>query len=319
MVTADHGNLEELTTPEGTPHVSHTANPVEFILIDPLSQSRIELTDGRLADIAPTILSAMGISQPDQMTGKDLAPEHDWNGKRQVLLIILDGWGIGEQNENNPIFLADTPVWDELLKKYPHSQLQASGEHVGLVVGKNGNSEAGHMNIGAGRVILQDDVRLDQSMQDGSFEKNEIFCRTLDDVKQKQASLHLIGLLTEKSSHGSMAYPLALLKMAKAAGLKKVFMHMIFDGRSTEPGSAPALLEKTGKTNGRDWPGTNCDRNRARHCAGSRRQLRKDPTRVRCVCLWHWQTCDSPCRHTNNFGRRVTPMIPTLFNQVGAK
>ncbi|MEN6571939.1 MAG: phosphoglycerate mutase (2,3-diphosphoglycerate-independent) [Anaerolineaceae bacterium] len=244
MVTADHGNLEELTTPEGTPHVSHTTNPVEFILIDPLSRINIELADGRLADIAPTILSAMGVAHPEQMTGKDLAPEHDWQGKRRVLLIILDGWGIGKQNDNNPIFLADTPVWDDLLLKYPHSQLQASGENVGLVAGKNGNSEAGHMNIGAGRVILQDDVRLDQSMKDGTFEQNEIFCRTLDGIKQRNASLHLIGLLSEKSSHGSLEYPLALLKMAKNAGLKQVFLHMILDGRSTDPGSAPALLEK---------------------------------------------------------------------------
>jgi len=100
------------------------------------------------------------------------------------------------------------------------------------------------MNIGAGRVILQDDVRLDLAMKDGSFYANEVFLRTIHDVRQRKASLHLIGLLTEKSSHGSIDYPLALLKMAKEHGLEKVFIHVIFDGRSTEPGSAPALLEK---------------------------------------------------------------------------
>ena len=92
--------------------------------------------------------------------------------------------------------------------------------------------------------MLQDDVRLDLAMKDGSFYTNEILCQAIDDAIARNSSLHLIGLLTEKSSHGSIDYPLALLKMAKSKGLKKVFLHLIFDGRSTEPGSAPALLEK---------------------------------------------------------------------------
>ena len=100
------------------------------------------------------------------------------------------------------------------------------------------------MNMGAGRVVLQDDVRLDQAMKDGSFYTNEVFCETIEEAKQKGSALHLIALLTEKSSHGSIDYPLAILKMAKKAGLKDVFVHVIFDGRSTEPGSAPALLGK---------------------------------------------------------------------------
>jgi 2,3-bisphosphoglycerate-independent phosphoglycerate mutase len=98
--------------------------------------------------------------------------------------------------------------------------------------------------MGAGRVVLQDDVRLDLAMKDSSFYTNETFCRVINDVKQRNASLHLIGLLTEKSSHGSIDYPLVLLRMAKENGLEKVYLHVIFDGRSTEPGSAPALLEK---------------------------------------------------------------------------
>ena len=135
---------------------------------------------------------------------------------------------------------AATPVWDDLLRRYGYAQLQAAGEAVGLQPGKAGNSEAGHMNIGAGRVVLQDDVRLDQAMQDGSFATNEVLLRTILDVKRRGASLHLIGLLTERSSHGSIDYPLALLRMAAAAGLDRVYVHIIFDGRSTEPGSAPA-------------------------------------------------------------------------------
>jgi 2,3-bisphosphoglycerate-independent phosphoglycerate mutase len=115
---------------------------------------------------------------------------------------------------------------------------------VGLQAGKAGNSEAGHMNIGAGRIVLQDDVRLDLAMKDGSFYSNETFLRTIREVKQRGASLHLLGLLTEKSSHGSIDYPLALVKMARDHGLEDVYLHLIFDGRSTEPGSAPVLLEK---------------------------------------------------------------------------
>ena len=244
MVTADHGNLEVMTNSDGTPHVSHTNNPVPYILIDPASSSTVNLRDGKLADIAPTILSALGLEQPSAMEGESLTPSYNWHGKRRVLLLILDGWGIGTEDDNNPIFLAETPFWDSLLLRYPNSRLQAAGFDVGLQVGKAGNSEAGHMNIGAGRIVLQDDVRLDMALQDGSFYTNEIFVRVIEDIKKRGADLHLIALLTEKSSHGSIDYPLALLRMAKERGLEQVNVHVIFDGRSTEPGSAADLLEK---------------------------------------------------------------------------
>lgn len=244
VITADHGNLEVMTNPDGTPHISHTSNLVPFILIDPASASIPSLRDGKLADIAPTVLSALGLEQPSAMDGESLAPDYDWNGKRRVLLVILDGWGIGMEDDGNPIFLAKTPIWDALLRRYPHSHLQASGDAVGLQKSKTGNSEAGHMNIGAGRVVPQDDVRLDMAMQDGSFYTNETFLRVIEETKAKNTSLHLIALLTEKSSHGSIDYPLALLRMAKERGLEQVNVHIIFDGRSTEPGSAPAFLEK---------------------------------------------------------------------------
>ncbi len=100
------------------------------------------------------------------------------------------------------------------------------------------------MNLGAGRIVIQDDVRLDMAMQDGTFYTNEVFLKTIHDVKQRRRNLHLIGLLTEKSSHGSIDYPLALLRIAKECGLEQVYLHLIFDGRSTEPGSIPVLLEK---------------------------------------------------------------------------
>lgn len=242
FVTADHGNLEEMFTADGSAHVSHTSNPVEFVLIDPAMQRRAVLRDGRLADVAPTVLSALGIAPSGLMDGGSLAPGYDWGGRRKVLLIILDGWGIGRQDETNPIFLAHTPVWDGVLQTNPRCQLDPAGEATGLQAGKAGNSEAGHLNMGAGRLVLQDDVRLDMALKDGSFASNEVFLRTMQDVMRKGSSLHLLGLLTEKSSHGSIDYPLALLKMAKEQGLQNVILHVIFDGRSTEPGSAPDLL-----------------------------------------------------------------------------
>lgn len=244
VISADHGNLETLWNVDGTPHVAHTANPVAFILIDPLRQTPLQLCDGKLADIAPTILSALGLEKPAGMEGVSLASNCDWGDKRCVLLLILDGWGIGSQDDTNPIHLAPTPYWDGLLQRYPSSRLQASGEAVGLQAGKAGNSEAGHLNLGAGRVVLQDDVRLDLAMNDGSFSTNATFCRVMDEVIQRKSSLHLIALLSEKSSHGSIAYPIALLKMAKERGVESAYVHVIFDGRSTEPGTAPALLEK---------------------------------------------------------------------------
>ncbi len=98
------------------------------------------------------------------------------------------------------------------------------------------------MNLGAGRVVLQDDVRLDQAMQDGSFFDNPVLAHAIQAAHQRETALHLICLLSEKSSHGCMDYPLAILRMAKSQGLQQVFLHVILDGRSTQPGSAPELL-----------------------------------------------------------------------------
>ena len=244
-ITADHGNLEVMLTADGNPHVAHTTNLVPFVLIDPQSKESLTLMDGSLCDVAPTVLQVLNIPQSEQMAGKSLVGSaHDFGANRRVLLIILDGWGIGKSDGTNPIHIADTPVWDGLTAAYPPSKLRASGDAVGLQEGKAGNSEAGHLNLGSGRVVQQDDVRLDSAMKDGSFEKNVVFLRTIEDVKKRGKTLHLLALLTKKSSHGSIDYPLALLRMAKQQGLTDVCVHIIFDGRSTEPGSAPALLEE---------------------------------------------------------------------------
>ena len=241
-VTADHGNIEVLHTDKGKAHVAHTSNLVAFIMIDPLHDKPILMKDGSLKDIAPTVLHVMGIDKPSEMDGSDLSCGYDFGKDRKMLLIICDGWGFGDKTDNDAIFLADTPYWDSLLANEAYSHLHASGGYVGLGDGKPGNSEAGHSNIGAGRVVPQDDIRLDSAIRDGSFMDNPVLLRTVDAARKNGGALPLIGLLTKKSSHGSIDYPLAVAEMAK--DLPEVYLHVIFDGRSTEPGSAPALLEE---------------------------------------------------------------------------
>jgi 2,3-bisphosphoglycerate-independent phosphoglycerate mutase len=243
IVTADHGNIEKLYTENGTPDVAHTANLVPFMLLDPNDPDEtIRLRDGSLCDVAPTVLDIMGVEKPAQMTGSKLTSARDWGKNRKVLLVILDGWGLGSGDENDAIFLASTPYWDSLVSLSPWCRLNASGAYVGLAPGKAGNSEAGHLNLGAGRCVVQDDIRIDKAIEDGSFEVNPVLLRSIGKAKEKDAALHLITYLTYNSSHGSMEYAAAAAKMAKAQDLRNVYLHIIFDGRSTEPGSAPRLL-----------------------------------------------------------------------------
>ena len=238
-VTADHGNIETLFTEAGKPHVAHTTNLVPFILIDPEKRA-VKLRDGMLGDVAPTILQLLGLNAPDDMTGHSLIEQGDIHGKK-VMLIILDGWGFGTRDENDAIFLADTRAWDGLLAAWPNSKLKASGENVGLQAGKPGNSEAGHTNLGAGRVVAQDDVRMDNAIRSGSFKQNPVFLKAIEDARSSGHALHLIAYLTHKSSHGCIDYPLMLTEMAQDV---PVWLHIIFDGRSTPPGSAPDLLRE---------------------------------------------------------------------------
>lgn len=236
-VTADHGNIEALYDAKGKPHVAHTTNLVPFVALDPQGRP-VPLHDGRLGDVAPTVLQVLGIPQPPQMTGSPLIDDPRIRNKK-MMLIILDGWGYGTHDDGDGIYLASTPAWDALLEENPNCRLRASGEDVGLKAGKAGNSEAGHSNLGAGRVVAQDDVRMDDAIRSGAFRTNPIFLHAIEGAK-KQGDLHLIAYLTEKSSHGCIDYPLMLTEMAE--GVAHVYYHIIFDGRSTEPGSAPAML-----------------------------------------------------------------------------
>ena len=248
LITADHGILESALRPDVTPNLSHTNNPVPFIMVDPdtSDSTAVRLREtGTLADVAPTALQIMGLPRPDLMTGSSLLPdEYTADTARKVLLVVLDGWGLGSQDQTNPIYLADTPVWDRLIAQFPFARLEASGKAVGLIDWKAGNSEAGHQTIGAGRTVLQDDARIESAIKDGSFSKNPVFLSAFANIRKHNGSLHLIALLSERSSHGSINYPIALLRMARANQVKKLFIHTIFDGRSTKVRSAVGFLEK---------------------------------------------------------------------------
>lgn len=240
LITADHGNIETLRGADGQPHVAHTSNPVALFA----PGAHRLATNGALCDVAPTVLSAMGLPRPAAMTGKAMFA---FERPSKTLLIILDGWGLGSGDGNDTLHLAETPFWDHLLQYEPFAALGASGPDVGLQPGKPGNSEAGHINLGSGRVILQDDVRLERAMADGSFRQNGPILKAIRTCKDKGTALHLLALLSQKSSHGSVDYPLEILRMARQEGLERVFVHIILDGRSTQQGSAPALLKDFGR------------------------------------------------------------------------
>ena len=159
-----------------------------------------------------------------------------------MLLIICDGWGWAPAMRATPSTWPTPPTGTPFWKIAPGAACRPPVNLWAWGAGKAGNSEAGHSNLGAGRCVMQDDVRLDAAVQDGSFARNPVFLEAIEHARRNHASLHLLAYLTHKSSHGCIDYPLAICEMAKKQGLEEVYFHIIFDGRSTEPGSAPALL-----------------------------------------------------------------------------
>ena len=152
-----------------------------------------------------------------------------------IVLIVLDGWGLRPEKENNAIALARTPVYDGLLKRYPHAQLITSGEAVGLPAGQMGNSEVGHMNMGAGRIVYQDLTRIDKSIRDGELFGSPVLAEAMDRCVDGQHALHFIGLLSDGGVHSSQQHLHALVEMAAKRRVPRVFVHVITDGRDTSP------------------------------------------------------------------------------------
>ena len=161
---------------------------------------------------------------------------------KKALLMILDGWGIGDHSKSDVIYCTPTPYWDSLLANYPHSQLQASGENVGLPDGQMGNSEVGHLNIGAGRVLYQDLVKINKAIKDGSIMENPEVKSAFSYAQKTGKGIHFMGLTSTGGVHSSFEHILALCDIAKKYELKNVFIHCFMDGRDTDPHSGKGFI-----------------------------------------------------------------------------
>ena len=164
--------------------------------------------------------------------------------KKPVMLMILDGWGVAPASDVNAATLAQTPNLDRYFKEFPHTTLEASGMEVGLPEGQIGNSEVGHLNIGAGRIIYQSLTRITKAIKDGDFFTNEVLCACMDKTKNAGKALHLMGLLSDGGVHSNINHLIALLEMAKARGLEKVYVHAFLDGRDVPPKSAVGFIKQ---------------------------------------------------------------------------
>ena len=163
--------------------------------------------------------------------------------KRPTVLMILDGYGLNPRKDHNAIAQANKPVMDRLMKEYPFVKGYASGLDVGLPDGQMGNSEVGHMNMGAGRIVYQELTRITKEIQDGDFFKNEALLHAMNNVKEHDSSLHMYGLLSDGGVHSHNTHLYALLEMAKREGLKKVYVHCYLDGRDTPPASGKDFVQ----------------------------------------------------------------------------
>lgn len=161
---------------------------------------------------------------------------------KKALLMILDGWGMGNSEKSNAIFSTPTPYWDSLLKNYPNSQLMACGEDVGLPNGQMGNSEVGHLNIGGGRVVYQDLVKINKAIADGSIKQNPEIVEAYSYAKRTGKAIHFMGLTSTGGVHSSLDHLFALCDIAKEYKLDKVFLHCFMDGRDTDPESGKGFV-----------------------------------------------------------------------------
>ena len=165
------------------------------------------------------------------------------SAKRPTVLMILDGYGESDVHEHNAVYLANTPVMDELKATCPFKKGYAAGMAVGLPDGQMGNSEVGHMNMGAGRIIYQELTRISKAIDDGDFFQNEVLCDAVDKAIAGGAALHCMGLLSDGGVHSHNTHLYGLLKLAKQKGLEKVYVHCFMDGRDTPPESGKGFID----------------------------------------------------------------------------
>jgi len=249
VVTADHGTVEDWLYPDGTINTGHTRSRVPFLVADYASPdpARVGLdAEGELADVAPSVLRLLGLPQPAAMTGRNLVLDQtDPAGpRRRLLLLILDGWGFREETSGNMIALARIPHFDGLWSGFPRAVLAASGEAVGLPAGAVGNSEAGHLHLGAGRRVLLDRVRIDRAIENGDFASNPAFLSAMEQAGRPGRALHLMGIVSRYSSHGTLRHLFALLRLARDKEVPRVFIHAFIGRRGEKPESGAIYLEK---------------------------------------------------------------------------
>lgn len=270
LVTADHGTVEKWYYEDGTIDTGHTDSPVPFVLVSPpghpLRHASLR-NDGGLTDVAPTALHLLGIPRPAAMTGAPLIvhPPADLPPIR-VALLILDGWGARDDTWGNLIWEADTPTMDAIQRDFPATRIEAAGEAVGLpntVPGRPGktvgNSEVGHMHLGAGRVVPSDRLRIERAIADGSFFQNPAFLWAMQGARRDGVRLHLLGIISFYSSHGSVEHLKALLCMAKQEGLSEVYVHGLLGRRGEKPESGALYVNEIE---------AECDRLGVGQCAG---------------------------------------------------
>jgi 2,3-bisphosphoglycerate-independent phosphoglycerate mutase len=247
IVTSDHGTVEEWLYPDGSINTGHTRNPVPFILAD--FSGRDEKTvlrpNGELADVAPTVLELLALDKAAEMTGESLivAP-HARQRRPKIALLILDGWGLREDAYGNIIREARTLHFDALWSEFPHSVLEAAGGAVGMPDRTVGNSEAGHLHLGAGRRILLDRVKIDRAVEDGSFFRNPEFLGAIAEAKKQRKPLHLMGIVSHYSSHGTLDHLFALMRMAREEAVAELYIHGFIGRRGEKPESGAIYVEK---------------------------------------------------------------------------
>ena len=165
--------------------------------------------------------------------------------KNKVILTIMDGWGIGKDYSGNAISHANLPNYKKIIENYPNTTIYADGLHVGLPEGQMGNSEVGHLNLGAGRIVYQELTRINKAIDEGDFFKNEEFLAAIKHVKENKSALHIYGLLSDGGVHSEMKHIFALIDLAKKQDIQKFYIHAFLDGRDTPPQSAINFLKET--------------------------------------------------------------------------
>jgi len=246
LVTADHGTVEKWYYADGSIDTGHTDSAVPFVLVAPHRPGAGVRDGGTLVDVAPTVLELLGIEKPAAMTGTSLlvGGSHIQGARSRVALFILDGWGARDEVWGNLILEADTPVMDALQATYPATRIEAAGEAVGLpdtVPGRPGktvgNSEVGHLHLGAGRIVPSDRLRIERAIADGSFFGNPAFRWAMEGAVRDGTNLHLLGIISFYSSHGSVEHLKALLRMAQQFGVPQVYVHGMLGRRGEKPES----------------------------------------------------------------------------------